>query len=502
MKTQKELLGIWEAYCRELQKATPDMSPHNEEDQDKRKRIAKLIADYDKFVDYYCPNVHRGTPSAPFHLKAAKRIFQMKNIRGVFEWARGHAKSSHMSLMIPIWLMMQEEIKTLVLVGKSQDDAKRMLSKVQANLESNGRIIADFGKQVGFGSWTEGEFTTSSGIKFIAMGRGQSPRGLSSEDSFRPDYIIIDDIDDDELVNSPKRVSKLLDWIKEALFGSMDMGRGRFILVGNRIHKNSVLANVVKMPDIYHTKINALDKNGEVAWQAKYSKKEIEEACKFIGYRASQKEYFNNPIVEGTVFRNEWISWNKCPTAKQMDYIVVYTDPSFKGGANSDYKAVVTLGKKGTKLYVMDCFVRQCSVSAMISYLYDVAETLPETTQYLMEANFTQDAILDEFITEGDERGWQMPISGDYRKKPDKFMRIEAISPIFERALIVFNEAKQKSPDFEKALEQLLSIEKGSSVADDFPDALEGAVFVMNQMRTEKEVGMRIGERKKSKYAY
>ena len=89
MKTQKELLSTWEAYCKELQRATPDLSPEKETDQDKRKRIAKLIADYDKFVDYYFPTVHRGTPSAPFHLKAAKRILKNKNIRGVFEWARG-----------------------------------------------------------------------------------------------------------------------------------------------------------------------------------------------------------------------------------------------------------------------------------------------------------------------------------------------------------------------------------------------------------------------------
>ena len=39
---------------------------------------------------------------------------------------------------------------------------------------------------------------------------------------------MIDDLDDDELVESPARVSKLFDWVRSALFGTLDGGRGRF----------------------------------------------------------------------------------------------------------------------------------------------------------------------------------------------------------------------------------------------------------------------------------
>lgn len=46
-----------------------------------------------------------------------------------------------------------------------------------------------------------------------------------------------------------------------------------------------------------------------------------------------------------------------------------------------------------------------------------------------------QDTILDEFRREGELRGYQLPITGDKRKKPDKFQRVEAISPLWERGL-------------------------------------------------------------------
>ncbi len=86
----------------------------------------------------------------------------------------------------------------------------------------------------------------------------------------------------------------MLDWILEALFNTMDMGRGRFVLVGNRIHKNSVLANFAKVPGVYHTVVNALDEKGNATWKEKYSKEDIQQVVATIGERRAQKEFFNN----------------------------------------------------------------------------------------------------------------------------------------------------------------------------------------------------------------
>ena len=135
------------------------------------------------------------------------------------------------------------------------------LGDIQAELEHNQRIIADFGKQQGNASWQDGEFKAANGVKFLACGRGQSPRGLRDREA-RPDYIVIDDLDDDELCRNEKRVHDITDWVKEALFGALDVGRGRFIMVGNLISKNSVLANLTKTKGVHVSVIKAIDKNG------------------------------------------------------------------------------------------------------------------------------------------------------------------------------------------------------------------------------------------------
>ena len=69
-----------------------------------------------------------------------------------------------------------------------------------------------------------------------------------------------------------------------------------------------------------------------------------------------------------------------------------------------------------------------------------------------------------------------MPIIGDKSPKGDKFARIEAMQPLFERGLVIFNEAEKQARGMVVLEEQLLLFEKGSRAHDDAPDALESAI--------------------------
>ena len=89
--------------------------------------------------------------------------------------------------------------------------------------------------------------------------------------------------------------------------------------------------------------------------------------------------------------------------------------------------------------------------------------------------------MLDEFKIVGNTLGLHIPIRGDNRKKPDKFARIEALQPLFERGLILFNEKEKESQGMKVLEEQLLLFERGSRIHDDAPDALEGAVWMLSQ---------------------
>lgn len=510
MATKAEIIKAqerWKQHCETVQAATAVNI--NETQAQRLARIRHLRTDYAAFVDYYFPHwtvnpeTGKATPCAPFHVSAANKILKDRNLKAAFQWHRGAAKSTNMDVFVPMWLMAQEhrEINVMVLVGKSEDNAKTLLGDIQAELQYNQRYIHDFGEQYNVGTWEEGEFVTRSEVAFFARGRGQSPRGLRYR-SHRPDYVVIDDLDDDELVESPARVTKLFDWVRSALFGTLDGGRGRFIMVGNLIAKNSVLAKWCDIKSVHVTKVNIYDNKGGISWASKWTPQEVKGIEDVVGYRAFQKEYMNNPIIEGAIFRNEWIRWGKRPAWSKFSEIVLYIDPSFKGSVKNDYKAAKLWGKAGTMLYHLRAFVRQSSVAEMVRWCYDLYEWTREqgiSVRWYMEANFMQDTILDEFRREGELRGYQLPITGDKRKKPDKFQRVEAISPLWERGFVVYDETQRDDPDMLAGIDQTLAFEKGMRGHDDAPDADEGAIWVLQRDTRAKSFNPSFGRRTNAK---
>lgn len=513
---QKAAIENWREHCKRIQSITDTVVLAKETPSQRDKRKERLLANYAAFCEYYFPHfltlrdkttgeIIKTVHNAPFHNAAARKVQSVQNLKAVFKWPRAHAKSTHFDIFMPLFLMLRPKrlINFMVVVGKSQDNANRLLGDIQAELEYNQRIIADFGEQKNLGFWTTGEFKSAAGVKFLAVGRGQSPRGLRDREA-RPDYIVIDDIDDDELCRNEQRVRELTAWVKEALFGALDVGRGRFIMVGNLISKNSVLANIAAIPGVFVSTVKAIDKSGNPVWKEKWTKEEVQAYRKFVGYRAWEKEMMHNPIVDGTIFRAEWIKYKKMPAFRKYDLLVCYTDPSFKSTTSNDYKASRFWGKIGNELHLIDCYVRQDTVSGMVRWLYDLYErTRSEAAvQFFMEANFMQDIILDEFEAEGRLRGYQLPIMPDKRKKPEKIQRIEAISPLWERGFVFYNEQLKNSPDMQTGIEQTLALERGSRLHDDAPDADEGAIWILQRTTRQEKIQPVFGKRPANKNSW
>ena len=513
----KQMQLEWQEHCRQIQSITDTRSLVRETAVEKERRIRRLQKDYAAFCEYYFPHflqqrdkvtgeVVRIVHNAPFHNAAALKVKNTPNLKAVFKWPRGHAKSTHMDIFTPLWLMFQPKrlIDFMVVVGKSEDSANRLLGDIQAELGYNKRIIADYGKQMSMGDWTEGEFTTKDGVHFLACGRGQSPRGLRKRES-RPDYIVIDDLDDDELCRNPRRVREMTDWVKEALFGALDVGRGRFIMVGNLISKTSVLADICKTKGVHVSEVKAVDGEGNPVWREKWTKEEARAYAEFVGYRAWEKEMMHNPIIEGTVFKQEWIKYAKRPAWRDFDELVLYIDPSWKSKKTNDTKAAKLWGKYKSQLWHLRAFVRKASVAELVRWCYDLYEWSLEQNipiRFMMEASFMQDIILDDFTIEGNLRGYQLPITGDKRKKPDKFQRVEAISPLWERGFVFYDATQKDDPDMQAGIAQTLAFEKGMSGNDDAPDADEGAIWQLQRTTRQESFQPQFSKRQTSKNSW
>mgnify|MGYP000067067888 CR=1 FL=1 len=483
----KQLLKRWERLVDDISKATP--VNNNESYQEQQSRIKHLESEPESWFKYYFPNFAYSDP-AKFHKKATRRLLKHKRWFEGRAWSRELAKSVR-TMMETLYMALTGEVKNVLLVSKSFDNANELLMPFMANLESNQRIINDYGIQKRFGSWEEGKFVTTGGVSFRAIGAGQSPRGTRN-DEVRPDMIIIDDLEDDEIARNEKRQNDQWKWIEEALIPTVSVsGNIRVVFLGNIISKNGVMARAKDICDKFEV-INIRDNDGKSTWPEKNSEEHIDWILSKISYIAQQKEYFNNPISEGTVFKD--VAWGKVPPLNQFTFLVAYGDPapSNKENKQNCHKALPLIGHKDGTFYVIKCFLEQVSNATFVRWFWDLQLLVDQKAHVYnyIENNTLQDPFYEQvflplFKEQGDLTGLHLFTTPDDRKKPDKFTRIEGnLEPLNRLGKLVLNEKEKGNPHMKRLEEQFKAVEPTLSAPVDGPDAVEGGVWIIqNKLR-------------------
>lgn len=493
-----KLLKDYEQHCRRIERSTQiDITETPSEQQ---QRIKRLERSYKEWFQYHFPN-YASVPCSWFHIKAATLIINNPVIYLLLVWFRGAAKSVHVCMGIPLYLMIvKKDLNFMVLIGLNERKANRLLSDIQAQLIYNQKLINDYGKLFKYGDWADGDFSTTTGVRFTSLGMGQDPRGLR-EGEHRPDYIVIDDVDTKKRSRNPMLVREACEYITNdimGLFGRGSKAKKRLIVSNNLAFKKGIIASLIKTFNVFKEKaeqigqklhhhiiqVNRTDKNGNPEWPELESKKDIEQEKTEWTHRGWESEMMNNPIEDGKVFKAENIQWKEMLPLEQYEALVIRGDLSYKDAG--DFKALRFWGKKGRDYHLIDCFVRQASKREAAIWLYDLYEDLDNRTNRLcikssIEGLFAQDEFVNEFDEEGDERGWHIDVVADKRPVGNKFDRIESTSSKYERKRVWYNEAKRGSSDFEQGLDQLLAFEKGSGSPDDAPDADHAAFDILDR---------------------
>lgn len=478
--TDKQALQKWEQVAANIRRLKV---VEYETPEAKEIRIAKLKKDFVAFSEYYFPE-YCSAPFAKFHLKIAKQIIDKDEIYLVAALAREHGKSVLLGLLIPAYLMFTKRLYNMLLVSHNETNAQELFMPLILNLEHNQRILNDYGQQKGWRRWEAGNWHTNAGCSFRAIGAGQSPRGTRNEEK-RPDFILIDDIDTDEEARNQTRIDNKWKWIEQALFPTMSIsGRKRFVFAGNIIAKEGCIVKASRVADFF-IKVNILDDKGQPSWQ-RYTLEQVNYMLAKISYASGQKEYFNNPISEGTVFKD--ITWGKVPPLSKFKFLVAYCDPSYKDSRKNDFKAIPLVGEYQGNFYVIKAFVEQNTVAKMVEWFYEHDTAVGDVTSlynYIeagsLQETFYQELFLPRLINAGKAKGKHLSISPDHRKKPDKFTRIEStLEPLNRQGRLIFNEREKGNPHMMRLEEQMKAIEPSLPGHDDGPDALEGAVWIIN----------------------
>jgi len=269
---------------------------------DEQKRIATLLhlfsEDIEAFGSYFFP--HKLTlPTPQFH-RDIYELYQDDTLTEVAIAApRGHAKSSITDEVFLAWAIINKKFNFGLLISDTFSQAVLFLDGLKSEFEGNDRLRFFYGDLTSE-KWSESQIVVN-GIMIMAIGAGQKVRGLKYRGN-RPDLIVIDDLENDELVQSQERRDKLERWFNGALLPARSKS-GRIIMIGTILHYSSLLAKIVLDPNNYSsfkTKLYKAEMDGKALWEehmnleelAKKKAEYMEKGQGFLFYN----EYMNDPV--------------------------------------------------------------------------------------------------------------------------------------------------------------------------------------------------------------
>ena len=164
---------------------------------------------------------------------------------------RGHAKSTGITFALALYWLLTRKSSHMLIISSNEAIAASFVGDIKIELLENDKLIDYFGVD-SFQKESESEIIVKmkDGHKFrvLAKGANQRMRGLKWERK-RPDTVLADDMEDEELVMNEQRRDKFKNWWLGAVEPITKSG-GRIRVVGTIMHLDSLLEGM--MPPHQH----------------------------------------------------------------------------------------------------------------------------------------------------------------------------------------------------------------------------------------------------------
>ena len=263
--TEKEFLKAVSEYAaaqRLLIETEVEGFPINEVDRDQR--VKRALDDFQFFAKTYFPHYITSDPSV-FHDFVYDEIPQLiddeRGRKKAIAAPRGEAKSTLLSVILVIWVLLTKRKRFVVIVKDAFDQAALELEAVKAELGFNPRLGQDYPDATGEGRiWRVGDIKTNTNRRVMVGGMNKKFRGYR-DGAYRPDFVIMDDIENDENVRKKTQRDKAFDRVNKEVLklgppdGSMDV-----LLVGTVLHYDAAFSRFLKHPSWSGVKFKAIIK--------------------------------------------------------------------------------------------------------------------------------------------------------------------------------------------------------------------------------------------------
>lgn len=466
----------------------------------------------------------QGVLKGRYPLTAAdtKTISRLPGVRRAVAAPRGHAKSTNLTFKGTMHSTLYGYKHYPIIISDSSEQAEGFLDNIRVEFEENTAILEDFGPLAG-SVWRSNVLVTKTNIKIEAIGSGKKIRGRKHR-NWRPDLIILDDVENDENVRTPEQRKKLKDWFDKAVSKCGD-DYTDIVYIGTLLHYDSLLAKTLANPAYRSIKYKAVirfsqaddlwqqwetiftdlsndDREADalaffqahktamlegtqVLWEEKLSYYDLMVMRVSEGEASFNSEEQNEPInPDDCLFMEEWFDYYNEAEVNFGDPafdFFGFIDPSLGKTKRSDFSAIVTLAKhKGSGyMYVVDADIERRHPDRIIADVLAKERWLRASfghgyRKLGAETNQFQWFLKEELAKASAKAGLYLPID-EVQQTSDKVMRVQTLQPDVKNKYIKFNRRHKR------LLEQLTQFPMGAH--DDGPDALEGARSIAKKVK-------------------
>lgn len=459
---------------------------------------------------------NRGVMKGRNPLLESRTISRLKGSRQVVAAPRGHAKSTNFTFKDSLHAVLYAYKHYILILSDSSDQAEGFLDDIKTELEDNANIIMDFGSMKGDKAWRTGVILTKTDIKAEAIGSGKKVRGRRHR-NWRPDLIVLDDIENDENVNTPEQRQKLKNWFNKVVSKAGDTYTD-IMYIGTILHYDSLLSSVLQNPryktkkyraviseasnsklwdeweGIYTNLFNEAHEEdarafyeaheeemlfgAEVLWEEKLSYYDLMEIKVSEGTASFNSELQNDPVdPESATFNPEWFDYYEPELVdfKDPEFIFVgANDPSLGKNKKSDTSAIINLAlsTRTGYMYVVDASVERRKPDVIIKDVFEMNRRLKRDYgkgfyKFGVEIVQFQYFFKEVMAAKSAEEGEYIPIE-EIQSTVNKMLRIESLQPVIKNKYLKFNR------EHKTLIKQLQEFPMGRN--DDAPDGLHMAV--------------------------
>jgi len=315
---------------------------------------------------------------------------------------RGHAKSTAGTIAYTLSMLLFRNAKYALIVSDTEAQAIMFVNAIKQELQDNADIAALFflkqdDRGVRFAKDTESdviiEFQDGHQCRIVAKGAEQSLRGMLWNGT-RPDLVVIDDLENDELVMNKDRRDKLTRWFNAALMPSISRS-GKVRYWGTILHINSLLESLMPSYTDKMTVTEGLKQYSlrKMAWKAIKYKAHDPKMTEFLWPERFDKEFFtekrdeykrqglldlysqeylNYPIDESTAFyrKQDFLPRSQEDQQKPLRYYIT-ADLAISQDERADYTVFMVAGVDEFRtIHIVDCIKERLDGKEIVDTIF------------------------------------------------------------------------------------------------------------------------------------